>query len=459
MADIKKIIERVYQDFNPDKISNVPDILEKYQGNEAELLLKLSQKYDVRLENYISIDCLNLVTAILNKYDRENALTAATLVDAYKGREKDLLFSLGKKYNSNFNDLIIAIFVTGSPLTEPVKNITPAVIENITAYSRENQRTEEPSTGRSSKSLIYIIVAIAFIIIVAIILFAGGVFKSGNKTESQAKNPNVAVDEHIENKDLGEDVFAPKIRATIHAYYSDLTAGTFNAANYFADQVERFITMLNTTPQTINSYINTSYYKEFVNGKSEIEDGSFVVTKEAGGRYSAEYIENGSCYRTSLHKYQHTRAHVRVILNPDFKIVFFQQDKLLENEYSTSPPGNVSKSTSQTASNQTEVQNNSGSFYIISAAAVNTESQAKAKSSELRSAGNSTGYLWIPDYASLSGAKLYCVYIGPFSTQNDCEIATENYRKTHPEAYGLLVSQDRMRVQINGIGKVVTTRR
>lgn len=55
MADIKKIIERVYQDFNPDKISNVPDILEKYQGNEAELLLKLSQKYDVRLENYISI--------------------------------------------------------------------------------------------------------------------------------------------------------------------------------------------------------------------------------------------------------------------------------------------------------------------------------------------------------------------------------------------------------------------
>lgn len=98
-------------------------------------------------------------------------------------------------------------------------------------------------------------------------------------------------------------------------------------------------------------------------------------------------------------------------------------------------------------------------FYIVNVAAVKTESQAIAKATKLKNTGNSSGYLWIPDYASLSGAQFYSVYIGPYSTQYDCEVATEEYRKIHPDAYGLLVSQDRKRVQINGIGKVIVTQK
>ena len=71
--------------------------------------------------------------------------------------------------------------------------------------------------------------------------------------------------------------------------------------------------------------------------------------------------------------------------------------------------------------------------------------------------GYQANYLWIPDYASLSGAKFYSVYIGPFSTQQECEIATEEYRKKDKNAYGLLVSQEPKRVQINGVGKVTVT--
>lgn len=96
-------------------------------------------------------------------------------------------------------------------------------------------------------------------------------------------------------------------------------------------------------------------------------------------------------------------------------------------------------------------------FYIVNVAAVTTEGEAKTKAQALIKKGNEAGYLWIPDYASLSGAKFYSVYIGPYSTQYDCEIATENYRKINPQAYGLLVSQDNKRVQINGIGKVTVT--
>jgi hypothetical protein len=45
-------------------------------------------------------------------------------------------------------------------------------------------------------------------------------------------------------------------------------------------------------------------------------------------------------------------------------------------------------------------------------------------------------------------------YIGPFKTQNECEVAVQNYRKKNPTAIGLLVSNEPKRVQIAGIGKV-----
>jgi len=103
-------------------------------------------------------------------------------------------------------------------------------------------------------------------------------------------------------------------------------------------------------------------------------------------------------------------------------------------------------------------QRASGSaFYMINVAAVQSESDARLKVQQVRNAGYQADYLWIPDYASLSGAKMYSVYIGPYSTQAACEAATEQYRINHPEAYGLLVSQDRKRVQINGVGKVTVT--
>jgi hypothetical protein len=103
---------------------------------------------------------------------------------------------------------------------------------------------------------------------------------------------------------------------------------------------------------------------------------------------------------------------------------------------------------------QSEQPEKKESFYVINVAATKSEMEAKKLVNGLLNNGYNADYLWIPDYASLSGALFYSVYIGPYSTQYDCEVATEDYRKDHPEAYGLLVSQDKKRVQITGIGKV-----
>ena len=94
-------------------------------------------------------------------------------------------------------------------------------------------------------------------------------------------------------------------------------------------------------------------------------------------------------------------------------------------------------------------------FYIINVSAIKDAVSARKKVDELRSMGYESDYLWIPDYNSLSGAEYYSVYIGPFFSQYECEEATEDYRQLHPEAYGLLVSQENVRVRINGIGKII----
>ena len=94
-------------------------------------------------------------------------------------------------------------------------------------------------------------------------------------------------------------------------------------------------------------------------------------------------------------------------------------------------------------------------FYILNVSAIKDAVLARKKVDELRSMGYESDYLWIPDYNSLSGAEYYSVYIGPFFSQYECEEATEAYRQRHPDAYGLLVSQDNVRVRINGIGKII----
>jgi type II secretory pathway pseudopilin PulG len=119
--------------------------------------------------------------------------------------------------------------------------------------------------------------------------------------------------------------------AVILKYYSGLNNKTFDANLYFANNVERFITMTKTSPAAINAYINNSFYKEFVDAHSEMEENSYSVSIPNAGNYNVEYIEQGKCYRSSKHYYQKIRVHVKVVLNSDFKITYFQQYNVIEN--------------------------------------------------------------------------------------------------------------------------------
>jgi hypothetical protein len=135
--------------------------------------------------------------------------------------------------------------------------------------------------------------------------------------------------------------------------------------------------------------------------------------------------------------------------------------ELQKKEQELKDKENVSSTPTENKTNRSQTTNNReerGAFYIINVSAIKSEEDAKKKVRELQSQGYNSDYLWIPDYASLSGSLYYSVYIGPYYSQYDCEVATEDYKRVNPKAYGLKVSQENQRVQIDGIGKVTTSK-
>ena len=96
-------------------------------------------------------------------------------------------------------------------------------------------------------------------------------------------------------------------------------------------------------------------------------------------------------------------------------------------------------------------------FYIINTMACRKENDAVNATQKLINEGYRAGYLWIPDYNSLSGKEYYTVYLGPFYSQYECEVEVEKYRRIQPTAYGLIVNQENKRIKITGVGKVKVT--
>ena len=143
---------------------------------------------------------------------------------------------------------------------------------------------------------------------------------------------------------------------------------------------------------------------------------------------------------------------IKFIWGMDFSKLNFNPLKIFTKEANKND-GTLDK-TDNSFSDASSIINSGNDFYMVNVEAVKSQSEAENKVSFLKNGGYSAGYLWIPNYPSLSGMKSYAVYIGPFSTQYDCEVATDEYREKNPDAYGLLVSKERRRVEIYGIGNV-----
>ena len=124
-----------------------------------------------------------------------------------------------------------------------------------------------------------------------------------------------------------------KIKDRLQAYYNDIKTAPFAAQNHFAPNVERYYTLIGTTPQAISENINSYHFTEFQDSESEIEDGTIKLTNSGENGFEVTYIEHGKAFRKSKGQKQETTARVRARFDKDFKITFFRQEQLLENKF------------------------------------------------------------------------------------------------------------------------------
>ncbi len=121
----EKVILSVYERYNPEKISTVPELLEKYSGQEDELIESIFNKYDIsdterdsflltaeqeitgnQFEELIIFEKENkiknpekVILSIYKRYNPEKISALPELLEKYKGQEDDLIENIFIKYN------------------------------------------------------------------------------------------------------------------------------------------------------------------------------------------------------------------------------------------------------------------------------------------------------------------------------------------------------------------------
>ena len=132
-----------------------------------------------------------------------------------------------------------------------------------------------------------------------------------------------------------ESTVRARVLQALMAYYDDLKAAPFDAAQHFAPEVERFYTLQNTTPAAISADLAASHFPEFTEEETQVVPGSLKVGPETeDGTRVVTYQEKSRAFRASRQQHQQTTAQVRVRLNRDYQITYLRQERLLENTFS-----------------------------------------------------------------------------------------------------------------------------
>jgi hypothetical protein len=142
-------------------------------------------------------------------------------------------------------------------------------------------------------------------------------------------------------------------------------------------------------------------------------------------------------------------------------IFFNKKTKKTENTASinTNPPKDATAgiNSNDLISNQDDMSYTDGNgklvfrsdCYIIVTGSFAEEYYARDYVQTMKNQGhNNTGYLWIPDYPSLSGKQFYATFIGPFATYSECENNLRYLKVNSRFWYGKKVSYNPEQIEI-----------
>ena len=132
----------------------------------------------------------------------------------------------------------------------------------------------------------------------------------------------------------GDDEAATQVRQALTSYYADIQAPPFKASQHFAPVVERLYTRQNLTPSAIEAEMDKTLFPEFKQMTTTIVPGTLRVGPPAAdGTRTATYTEQSRAFRVSKGQHQRTRTQVRVRFDPQYKMTYMRQEKLLESTF------------------------------------------------------------------------------------------------------------------------------
>jgi len=214
MNDLHQILIRIYQINCPEKLSNIPTILVEYKAREVELLTKLADKYNLLMEDYLKVNMFQLVEGILKKNDPIFVNSIGSIMSNNSGKERELLAELRRKYGTNFNEIIISLFVTNSGTYDSVR-------QNNETISRIKKK-------RIPKYMIISLIAL-FILVLGFVIFQH--YK--DKADNNKLNNNLSQYSKDEHLTVPFDSVDRKCILNL-----DATAGTFYISGATDDLVD-----------------------------------------------------------------------------------------------------------------------------------------------------------------------------------------------------------------------------
>ncbi|WP_210466842.1 hypothetical protein [Rufibacter roseolus] len=142
-----------------------------------------------------------------------------------------------------------------------------------------------------------------------------------------ASSAPVAEPEKVEVDDNGPAVTFTKeeVVEKIKSYYSAVNSYNFEAHDFFAPNVKRYIKSTGMTPGQINN-LQRDYLSEFANGVYVIDNNTLVPIQSYDGTTHYQYWADYGCFRKSLQKKQSCRIKCEVEIDANGMIVFYAED-------------------------------------------------------------------------------------------------------------------------------------
>lgn len=141
----------------------------------------------------------------------------------------------------------------------------------------------------------------------------------------------IAIEDSIKKADINKvssTISSQSVQDFMNKYYQDICQNNFDVSTYFSSNVNQFITLKNTTSNTIDYQINTVAKKEFRNTKinitSSVEETNNDLNDE--NKYF-KFSISFETFRVSKNKNTSCDIDVEIGLTPDFKIMSYRELK------------------------------------------------------------------------------------------------------------------------------------